>query len=55
MQCAGFGRGMTGEPATFGTLLRGQRLAVGVTQEQLAELAGLSVRGIQDLERGARR
>jgi transcriptional regulator with XRE-family HTH domain len=50
-----FGRGMTGEPVLFGTTLRRQRLAAGVTQEQLAELAGLSVRGIQDLERGARR
>ena len=46
---------MTGEPAPFGTTLRRQRLAAGVTQEQLAELAGLSVRGIQDLERAARR
>src|SRR5260221_1045850 len=55
MHSAGFGRGMSGEPAAFGTRLRSQRLAAGVTQEQLAERAGLSVRGIQDLERGARR
>ena len=39
----------------FGNLLRTLRLASGLTQEQLAELAGLSTRGISDLERGARR
>ncbi|HEV2127538.1 MAG TPA: helix-turn-helix transcriptional regulator, partial [Thermomicrobiales bacterium] len=40
---------------SFGTLLRIYRLAAGLTQEALAERAGLSVRGISDLERGARR
>ena len=40
---------------TFGAALRRHRIAAGLTQEQLAERAGLSVRGIQDLERGARR
>ena len=39
----------------FGLLLRRQRLAAGLTQEDLAERAGLSRRGISDLERGARR
>ena len=39
-------------PAVFGPLLRHHRLAVGLTQEALAERAGLAVRGIQDLERG---
>jgi tetratricopeptide (TPR) repeat protein/transcriptional regulator with XRE-family HTH domain len=39
---------------TFGALLRQYRLAVGLTQEALAERAGLSRRGICDLERGAR-
>ncbi|HEX9037480.1 MAG TPA: helix-turn-helix domain-containing protein [Ktedonobacterales bacterium] len=39
----------------FGDLLRSQRRAAGLTQEELAERAGLSVRGIADLERGARR
>jgi predicted ATPase/DNA-binding NarL/FixJ family response regulator/DNA-binding XRE family transcriptional regulator len=39
----------------FGDLLRRYRLAVGLTQEGLAERAGLSVRGIADLERGVRR
>ncbi len=36
----------------FGTLLRQHRLAAGLTQEGLAELAGVSARGVQDLERG---
>src|SRR5690348_8581990 len=39
---------------TFGALLRRYRLAAGLTQEALGELAGLSLRGIADLERGAR-
>jgi sugar lactone lactonase YvrE/transcriptional regulator with XRE-family HTH domain len=38
----------------FGTLLRRHRLAAGLTQEELAERAHLSARGISDLERGAR-
>lgn len=38
----------------FGDLLRRHRLAVGLTQEELAERAGLSRRGIADLERGTR-
>ncbi|HWE60818.1 MAG TPA: TIR domain-containing protein [Chloroflexota bacterium] len=42
-------------PATFATLLRRYRQAAGLTQEELAERAGLSVRGVADLERGARR
>lgn len=36
--------------ATFGTLLRELRLAAGLTQEALAEQAGLSPRSIQQLE-----
>jgi transcriptional regulator with XRE-family HTH domain len=39
----------------FGALLREYRLAAGLTQDALAERAGLSVRGIADLERGARK
>ncbi|HEX6799279.1 MAG TPA: helix-turn-helix domain-containing protein [Ktedonobacterales bacterium] len=39
---------------SFGTLLRRYREAAGMTQEQLAGRAGLSVRGISDLERGVR-
>src|SRR5687767_3965876 len=37
---------------TFGALLRQYRIAAGLTQEQLAERASLSVYGIQKLERG---
>src|SRR5437763_367355 len=36
----------------FGTLLKQFRRAAGLTQEALAERARLSVRGIQNLERG---
>ena len=43
-----------GAPLTFGQLLRRYRATVGLTQEELAERAGLSGRGIADLERGAR-
>jgi predicted ATPase/DNA-binding XRE family transcriptional regulator len=39
-------------PASFADLLRQHRLASGLTQEALAERAGLSVNGIQKLERG---
>jgi predicted ATPase/DNA-binding XRE family transcriptional regulator len=35
--------------------LRQYRRSAGLTQEELAERAGLSVRGLSDLERGARR
>jgi non-specific serine/threonine protein kinase len=37
---------------TFGDLLRQHRLAAGLTQEALAEQAGLSEQGVQKLERG---
>lgn len=36
----------------FGDLLRAYRLGAGLTQEALAERASMSVRGIQDIERG---
>jgi tetratricopeptide (TPR) repeat protein/transcriptional regulator with XRE-family HTH domain len=39
----------------FGELLKRYRMAAGLTQEELAGRAGLSVRGISDLERGLRR
>ena len=39
--------------ASFGQLLRQHRLAQGLTQEGLAERAGLSAHGILKLERGA--
>src|SRR3954454_12594607 len=38
----------------FGDLLRRYRRAANLTQEELAERAGVSTRGISDLERGAR-
>ncbi len=41
-------------PQSFGDLLKRYRLAAGLTQEALAERAGLSPKGISDLERGAR-
>jgi non-specific serine/threonine protein kinase len=40
---------------SFGHLLQEFRAAAGLTQQELAELADLSSRGISDLERGARR
>ena len=39
----------------FGFLLRRHRRDVGVTQEELADRSGLSVRAIRDLERGRAR
>jgi non-specific serine/threonine protein kinase len=42
------------EGPAFGQLLRRYRVATGMSQEVLAERAGLSRRGIADLERGAR-
>ena len=44
-----------GPPSPFGDVLRRVRIASGLTQEALAERAGLSVRGISDLERGVNR
>ncbi|HEU5345438.1 MAG TPA: helix-turn-helix domain-containing protein [Ktedonobacterales bacterium] len=41
-------------PGAFGEALRRYRLARGLTQAELAERAGLSPRGVNDLERGAR-
>src|SRR5690348_8899033 len=38
----------------FATLLHSYRAATGLTQEELAERAGLSARAISDLERGVR-
>src|SRR5579871_1078084 len=38
--------------ATVGELLREHRLAAGLTQETLAERAGISARSIQAIERG---
>ncbi|MGA8465563.1 MAG: helix-turn-helix transcriptional regulator, partial [Trebonia sp.] len=38
-----------------GLWLRGQRIAAGLTQEDLAERSGVSVRTIADMERGRTR
>src|SRR5437016_5161911 len=43
------------DPASFGALLRYYRIAAALTQEGLAERAGLGPRTIQRLERGQRR
>jgi tetratricopeptide (TPR) repeat protein/transcriptional regulator with XRE-family HTH domain len=45
----------TGTGDGFGPLLRRRRQAAGLTQEELAEAAGVSVRSVSDLERGTRR
>src|SRR5919109_5663669 len=45
----------TVQPSAFGELLKRYRVAAGLSQEALAERAGLSARAISDLERGARR
>jgi transcriptional regulator with XRE-family HTH domain/tetratricopeptide (TPR) repeat protein len=42
------------QPPTFGELLRRFRLAAGVSQERLAERAGLSVQALSALENGRR-
>jgi transcriptional regulator with XRE-family HTH domain/tetratricopeptide (TPR) repeat protein len=39
-------------PSIFGELMVRHRLAAGLTQEQLAEASGMSVRALRDLERG---
>jgi transcriptional regulator with XRE-family HTH domain len=46
------GEGALAEPGAFGALLRSLRIAAGLTQEELAEAAELSVRAVSDLERG---
>ena len=45
----------TGDPASFGVLLRGYRATAGLTQEQLAARAGVSSDTIAALEHGRRR
>src|SRR5687768_11881669 len=46
---------MSSNVSPFGECLRRLRTSAALTQEDLAERAGLSPRGISDLERGARR
>src|SRR5262245_27202680 len=48
------GGGSMGESRGFGALLREHRLVAGLSQEALAEQAGISLRGLSDLERGLR-
>src|SRR5438309_6360016 len=45
----------TGEPGLFALLVQRYRAAAGLSQEELADKAALSRRGISDLERGERR
>src|SRR5580700_6006605 len=49
------GAWMTGDAATFGSQLGAWRRSAGLSQEELAERAGLSVRTISSLERGRTR
>src|SRR5438105_9453363 len=44
-----------GDESTFADLLRRHRAAAGLTQQELGERAGLSLRGLSDIERGLRR
>ena len=41
-----------GKSSLFGELVLSHRHAAGLTQEDLAEASGLSVRALRDLERG---
>jgi transcriptional regulator with XRE-family HTH domain len=41
-----------GVPVALGELLRSLRTEAGLTQEELAEAAGISTRSVSDLERG---
>jgi transcriptional regulator with XRE-family HTH domain len=43
---------MADAPVTFAGVLRELRTAAGLTQAELAEAAGLSLRALSDLERG---
>ncbi len=44
-----------GLDATFGALLKRQRIEAGLTQEELAQRAQVSVKGVSSLERGVNR
>jgi predicted ATPase/DNA-binding XRE family transcriptional regulator len=46
---------MSDDTAGFGAVLRRLRIAAALSQDALAERAGLSLRGVSDLERGVRR
>ena len=51
----GGGAAGAGAGAAFGALLRAHRRAAGLSQDALAERAGLSARAVSDLERGVTR
>ncbi|MET9106700.1 helix-turn-helix domain-containing protein [Streptomyces zhihengii] len=44
--------GTTAAIAALGTLIRGHRIRIGLTQRELADLSTISVRAIRDLEKG---
>ncbi|MGH2617410.1 MAG: helix-turn-helix domain-containing protein, partial [Thermomicrobiales bacterium] len=46
---------MGSDTVSFGEYLRHLRMSAALSQEELADRAGLSLRGISDLERGVRR
>src|SRR5450755_4566101 len=46
---------MTDDAAAFGERLRARRQLAGLSQEDLAERSGLSIRAISNLERGRTR
>jgi tetratricopeptide (TPR) repeat protein/transcriptional regulator with XRE-family HTH domain len=46
---------MTGDKAAFGPCLRACRRSAGLSQEELAERSGMSIRAISNLERGRTR
>ncbi len=46
------GPSFRGKPKQFGGNLRRERVARGMTQQQLAELADLNIRNIQRIEAG---
>jgi predicted ATPase/DNA-binding XRE family transcriptional regulator len=48
-------KGSRQNPTSFAAVLQRLRRTAGLSQQELAERAGLSLRGIADLERGARR
>src|SRR5438093_13766225 len=55
LPCARLRTPQMGDECTFADLLRRHRLAAGLTQQVLAERAGLSLRGLSDIERALRR
>jgi transcriptional regulator with XRE-family HTH domain len=43
---------MTNDPRSFGEMLRTYRVSTGLTQQELGGRAGVSVRGVRDIEHG---